>query len=126
MFDRIERHEHEGDRVTVNIKQQPNDAADAARLYGECEEKARKAIVGAEVDRLGANNELIVLRVGSEVNLGADTQRARIIFKLNGVLHDMDVPIDRVAMVERAYDVVGQKLFEAITKTLQQSHRLGR
>lgn len=119
MFDRHEYHTHKAPITNVKIEQQPNDAADAARLYGECEEKARKAIASATVDSLGANNELKVLRCESWRSHMTDDQLVRIVFKLNGELHDMELPVDRNAIMDRAFDVVGRKLLESIAKALQ-------
>lgn len=118
MFDHHHFHQHKAPVTNVKIEQQPNDAADAARLYGECEAKAQAAVANATVDTLGANNSLVVVRCESWRTMIDDSQKVRIIFKLNGELHDMELPVDRWAMIDRCYDVVGRKLLESIAKVL--------
>jgi hypothetical protein len=124
MFDTTHLHTHKSPIVNVKVEQKPHDTADAARLYGECEAKAKAAIAGATVDALGANNELKVLVCGTFYRAMQGDQVVRLVFKLNGQLHDMEVPLDRHAMVQRAYDVVGRELLGHIGSCLASGRSL--
>jgi len=85
-------HEH----VTVN--QQPNDAADAARLYGETYEKAKKEV--REIVAHMANN--VINFMSYEVNLGMATMTTEyyVAFTLNGQPHNIRVSVEDYEMVK--------------------------
>jgi hypothetical protein len=73
--------------TTVNINQKPNDAADSARLLKELTEKAEKEVYGATIHRLGAENEVKVVRIDGSRMLQDNTYHIKIIFELNGTRH---------------------------------------
>ena len=80
---------------TTVIKQQPNDAADAARLYGEIRDKAKAETLGAVIDHLGVANEFKVAKVASEFDCARDKQLTRALFSINGVPYDLNVSVGR-------------------------------
>jgi hypothetical protein len=86
MFDRS-NYTKEG-ALHIDVKQLPHDTADAARLYGEMVNRAERQVLDATVTHFGAFNELTVIKIGAERSVETDTQRVRLIFKLNGNLYD--------------------------------------
>jgi len=83
----------EGDRhENVTVNQQPNDAADAARLYGEIEEKAK-----ARVKELVAHEALNTVRfVSYQQNRDFERQEDLycIAFDVNGTTYSSTIKID--------------------------------
>jgi len=101
----------------VNIHQQPNDAADAARLHGEMIAKATAEVANATVATFGANNELTVLKIESSRNFATEQLNVRLIFKLNGHLYDFAVEdVDKVE--DEAMHVVAAHLMSRIMNML--------
>ena len=80
--------------VNVRVEQKPHDAADAARLYGECEVKARQAVADAVVRELGANNEVRVVIAQRERSVADQDERIRVIFTLNNQRYDFKSTVD--------------------------------
>lgn len=112
MFDRVDRSHRDGDHI-INVKQQPNDSADAARLYGECMEKARAEVKGALVQQYGANNELTVVRIEPTRSFETDKLKVRLLFKLNGYMFDFEVD-DADMLATEAMQVVAQSLVSQV------------
>lgn len=121
MFDRIVR---EGDHYT-RVVQQPNDAADAARLYGECLAKARAEVshqVAAEI-----RNALVVLAWSAEVNQMTGDRLVRVLFSLNGECFDVPLTIERRELASREDGpalvfcrAVAEKLTEHLVRAIGQ------
>jgi hypothetical protein len=101
----------------VHIEQQPNDAADAARLHGELRANAEKEVANALVERFGAFNEFTVVRIEPTRNFCNDELRVRLLFKVNGHLYDFWVD-DLVHIEEQAMTVVAQHLVSQILNKL--------
>lgn len=119
MFDRVDRSHRDGDHI-INVKQQPNDSADAARLYGECMEKARDEVKGALIAQYGAYNELTVVRLEPVRSLETDKLTVRLLFKLNGHTYEFDVvDVDKIA--DEAMTVVAQHLVSQILNKIFRS-----
>ncbi len=106
--------------VTVNMKPQPNDAADSARLYGELRDKAEREVASATVEKLGASNELTVLRVDGYRDYLNDRNVVRFLFKLNGVTHDIVVRQERAMLGARhkTFETLAIELMESITSEI--------
>ena len=83
-------HRHESPITNVHIKQQPNDAADAARLHGEIRAKAITEANDAIIDRLGAFNEFKIVKTASEVRIENATLHVRALFRLNGQQYEVE------------------------------------
>lgn len=112
MFDRVDRSHKDGDTV-INVKQQPNDSADAARLYGEMVAKAQDEVARVAVEKFGAFNELTVLAIAPERSFETEKMRVRLLFKLNG--HMYDFWVDDADMVrDQAMSVVAQALVSQV------------
>jgi hypothetical protein len=82
----------------VHVEQKPHDPADAARLYGELEQRATDAVANATVERLGACIEVVVVKVVSKTSMEdlRKRVRVRVLFKVNGVLHDIETSSDEL------------------------------
>lgn len=104
--------------VHVNIQQQPNDAADAARLYGECMGKAMLEMTNATVVKLGARNEITVVRIAKSANFESDQQSVRLLFKINGELFDITTEADTESMARGAYEAALGKIFGQVLDKL--------
>lgn len=89
MFDRYLVTPRPNVTVHNHIEQKPHDTADAARLYGEMVAKAEAEVASATVERLGAENEATLVRVDSERSDATCQQLTRVLFKVNGRLHDI-------------------------------------
>lgn len=94
MFDKYLMTPRPDVHVHNRIEQKPHDPADAARLYGELEQRATDAVASATVERLGANNELIVVKIEPWGNYADMSYHVRVLFKLNGVLHGVEAKTD--------------------------------
>jgi hypothetical protein len=99
-----------GDYTKVEIKQQPNDAADAARLYGEVRKEAEKEIV--QVIRVGNNTFNCVIHVNQDALSGLIYLKA--VYDLNG--HKMTTTIDFDSYAKPEVGIV--KLHEAISRDI--------
>jgi hypothetical protein len=100
--------------VQIDVKQQPNDAADAARLYGECVAKAEAEVAGATIIKFGARNELVGVRIDTGRRLDTDKLQVRLLFSINGEKFDILVEDDTYAMSLAAYREMVSKLFEKV------------
>lgn len=78
----------EGD-TRIDVKKIPHDTADAARLYGEMVAKAEEQVARALIERLGASNEVTLVRIDSDRSHETDQLRVRVLFSLNGKLYDI-------------------------------------
>lgn len=70
----------------IEIHQQPHDAADAARLYGELERKAREAIL----EIIPVENNLLRAKVAIWTDFASDGYSGRVFMELNGHLIKAD------------------------------------
>lgn len=98
----------------VTINQQPHDAADAARLLGELEDKAESKIV----DSIRVSNtvfECVVHCFRDEAN---NQMRFKAVFKINGKTMEASVEVDRqpdpIAMRIKAF----QELRDEVAKEI--------
>lgn len=80
--------------TNVRIEQKPHDTADAARLYGECEAKAKEAVSQATIQTLGAHNEVKVVVAKAETNFANYDKHIRVIFTLNEQRYDFHSTVD--------------------------------
>jgi len=115
MFDHF--HRHSAPVTHVKIEQQPNDAADAARLHGEIRAKAIKEVEGAVIAHLGAHNEFTVVKAHSEISMYDMHTHVRALFTLNGRQYSIEVSesdlLDRKIM-----DVIAGSVTSEIMKQL--------
>lgn len=91
MFDRITL---KAPDTYINVKQQPNDAADAARLHQEIRDRAQSEARTAILDRLGADNEIRVVKTHGERSFERMDIRVRALFRINGVAYQVDITED--------------------------------
>lgn len=124
MFDREHRHFHSSP-VNVHIKQQPNDAADAARLYGELEAKATQAVATATIETMGANNAVKFLKIDSYREPFTEVLKVRLLFSVNGQVFDLITENTLFDIREAVYGSIIGKLFEQCTKQLINLDRTG-
>lgn len=110
--------------VHVNIQQQPNDAADAARLYGECMGKAMLEVANATVVKLGAHNEMTAVKITKIRDFADDKLYARLLFKVNGELFDITTEADTESMARGAYEAAFGKIFGQVITAMLPSRRL--
>ena len=103
-----------GDTTNVTVKQQPNDAADAARLYGECKAKAEQEVANATIVKFGAHNELTGVKVDSMRSFIDNKVHVRLLFAINGEKFDIQVEDTDEAMTLAAYREVAYKLFDKV------------
>jgi hypothetical protein len=114
----LDRYHCDGDSHTyVNIKQQPNDAADAARLHGEMRVKATEEIASATVNHLGANNEVVFLRADVYPCVQTFNTKVRLLFKINGHLYDIVTENDEMKIRNAVCENV---LASVMSQALQQ------
>lgn len=99
-----DRHEH------VTINQQPHDAADAARLYGEIEEKAKLRLRDFVTAKL-APTEIEATVYRQEYLAGDMATLYYIAFRLNGKPHGIEITVGEYEKF-RAGDMAG--IFESI------------
>jgi hypothetical protein len=104
--------------VNINVKQQPNDSADAARLYGECKAKAEAEVANATIAKFGARNELTGVVVHEQVSFIDNQQHVRLLFSLNGEKFDIWVKDDYESMTRDAYREVVVKLFDKVLQKM--------
>lgn len=104
--------------VHVTIKQQPNDAADAARLYGELVSKAEAEVAQATLEKFGVNNTLHVMCVDTQRNYMDEKQLFRFLFKLNDQVHDIAVAVGRTDTLSTARYVFMEALAKALVSSL--------
>lgn len=112
-------------QVRVNVEQQPADAADAARFYGECVARAEAAVANATLERFGAHNEIKVVKVTSLRNVATDRTTGRLIFTINGEVYDITLDVDQDDMRHAAYVAVAQNLLrQVLDQLIHRSPRL--
>lgn len=116
MFD---RYHYQPPSVThVNIKQQPNDATDAARLHGEIRDKALKEAEGAIIRRLGAHNEVLVASASSAVSMCYMTTQVRALFTLNGKQYRVEVT-EPQSLDRKTLEVIAERIMVEIMRQLE-------
>jgi hypothetical protein len=115
MFDAYHRYAH---NTSVTLNQQPNDAADAARLYGELEKKAQDNIVSAIARPLtGINAEFA--EVETYYAPYERERHVRIIFKLNGQPVETRVKFDDYQIERNKRDpAIYKAIAEAVTDSV--------
>lgn len=119
MFDRYLVPQRAPDvHVHNDIKQLPHDTADAARLYGEMRDRAEREVANALVDHLGADNEITVVRIESMVSMERGGPVTRLLFKINGYMHDVTVQPDRSELEKQAYNSVADTIAREILRHL--------
>jgi hypothetical protein len=99
-----------GDYTKVEIKQQPNDAADAARLFGEVKKEAEREI--AKAVRIDSNSFNCVVHVYKDAMSGLISLKA--FYDLNG--RKLTTTIDFDLYDKPEVGIV--KLYEAISKDI--------
>lgn len=104
--------------VNVHINQQPNDAADSARFYGELLTKAQKEVASARVLNLGANNEVTVLCVDGDIDNRNFYLKVRLLFKINGVLYDIQTNNDLFSIQKAVCKSIIDTVFQNSVKKL--------
>jgi hypothetical protein len=80
----------------TTIKQQPHDAADAARLFGELKDKAEKAVTDLVHHRL-SENELTFVTYTQNLSAEAFEPTYHVALKINGVPYNIRVTYDQMA-----------------------------
>ena len=108
----------------ISVEQQPVDAADAARLYGELRSQIEGEIKAAFCERLeGFNAEFV--RVDLHRNLFTFAEIYRVFFKLNGQPHQVDVEIpdheriDTHQLYARMLDKISKAIADEVTKSMR-------
>ena len=104
--------------VHNTVQQKPHDPADAARLYGELKDRAELEVLNAVVERLGADNEVTVVKVDHQTNLATDTLSVRLLFKINGRLHEVISKPDRHELTRQCYRAVAETIMNDVWKNL--------
>lgn len=112
--------------VHVHNETKPHDPADAARLYGQLMDKAEKAVANATVERFGADNELTAVVIHREYRASTDEDVARVLFRLNGALYDLELKPDRRAIADGFYREVAIKLVDSILRQMDRRSQLGK
>lgn len=102
----------------IDVEMLPHDTADAARLYGEMTEKARKEVVGATIHEAGANIRVVMKRLDTETNFANYDTNIRVLFSVNG--EDYDIKTTQDAMNKDVYRKIGEALIEQVARALQQ------
>lgn len=102
-------------RTNVHIKQQPHDAADAARLYGELDKKARDSVISSM--RLDINNVKVVVHRCQDYMSALDI--FRVVYSLNGKPQQFDVTQSMHA--ERSVEALWVLLRDALAKDLAEN-----
>jgi len=107
--------------VDVNINQQPNDAADSARLYGELKSAAEEEVASATINKFGAYNEVEVVRVDTWEDYSIQKKHYRFLFKVNGKTYDIKTDLfpDDFAR-GAAYEVNRAILSEVFEKSIKE------
>lgn len=116
MFD--DMHYHAPPVTHIKIEQQPNDAADAARLHGEIRDKALKEAEGAIIRRLGAHNEVLVASASSAVSLRDMTTQVRALFTLNGKQYRVEVT-EPQNLDRKTLEVIAERIMLDILRQLE-------
>jgi len=110
--------------VHVNIETKPHDAADAARLYGELKTKAEHEVAEATVTRFGADNELSAVEIHTAHDYMRNQPMARVLFRLNGVLHDVKLEPSVNAVENRLFREVAIELIESVMSQMSSRYKL--
>jgi len=106
-------------RINVDVNQpSQHPDADAARLYGELREKAKKEVVNGVVDTFGINHELQVIRWESEYSPINIRDMVHIAFKLNGHLYKFTVDISERPTSYVMADTVANEIANQIVTQL--------
>lgn len=114
MFDRtLVQHD-----TNVYVKQQPNDAADAARLHGEIRDRAEAEARGAIVARFGARNELVGVKFEHQRRFLENTMVVRLLFKINGETFDIVVEDNCEAMTKAAYQEIALRMVAKVVDSM--------
>ncbi|MDH0613343.1 MULTISPECIES: hypothetical protein [unclassified Agrobacterium] len=106
-----------GDTYTT-VTQQPHDAADAARLYGQLQDKA----TGSITEIIG--HQLPDIRVefvtySSHRSIANFKDLHRVVFKINGQSFDQVIPVDEFETEREPHNKAAlRKIAEAITNDL--------
>jgi hypothetical protein len=106
--------------VHNRIEQKPHDPADAARLYGQLKDRAEAEVSKATIERLGAENEIKVVFV--ESNICTDT--VRVLFTINGVRFDFEIDRNRIAL--EFYSAVAQGIAAQLLKQFTNRLQVGK
>ena len=107
--------------VDVNIKQQPNDAADSARLYGELKRAAEEEVASATINKFGAYNEVEVVRVNTWEDYGLGKKHYRFLFKVNGKTYDIKTDLFPDGFAHSsAYEINRAILAEVFEKSIKE------
>ena len=104
--------------VKVTINQQPVDAVDAARLYGELVHKAEREVSSATLYRFGPNNSLTVVKVMTDRSYASREAACRVLYRLNGRDYDLKVvAIESIEeeLCETVANLVAAKVYEQIS-----------
>ena len=113
--------------VHIDVKQQPNDAVDAARLYGEIRERAEAEVRSATIVRLGANNLVTVVKVGRERLFETDQDRVRVIFSINSTPFEFEAKEDAdltLKVVGAIVDSISLQFTNALLATFGQPRNM--
>lgn len=102
----------------IDVEMLPHDAADAARLYGEMVERARKEVVGATIHEAGAEIRVVMKKVSTETSFVDCDTSIRVLFSVNGV--DYDIKTTQDTMDKDVYSKIGAALLEQVARALQQ------
>jgi hypothetical protein len=122
----FDRYNHRDGDLHIDVKQLPHDTADAARLYGEMVAKAEKEVATATVERLGAKNEAILIKVVSEQSIATEQQRTRVLFKVNGELYDIRDELDIHATDQLRWSIanaIAAKIYVALGGSVAETRR---
>ena len=103
----------------VTIHQQPNDAADAARLYGELEDKAAKSIKDAvftRVEPIGV--ELVAY--ARDLNPASLGETYHVAFMVNDAKYEVRVDVSEYVKIRDGnyFDFVEKHVIPAISREL--------
>lgn len=129
MFNTYENHHHDSPVTNITVKQQPNDAADAARLFGQLKDKASEEFASGMVNRLGADNEVVFLQCDHFKDPLLDKLHVRLVFKINGKLYDIITENTMFHIKQTIFGSVMEEVFKQATKQLiniekQITHRI--
>lgn len=105
--------------VHVHNETKPHDPADAARLYGELERRAEQKVASATIERLGAENEITAAVVHQTRDYMTDRDRARVMFKINGVQYDFELDWDRTSLEHEMARAIVEQLVSNVQLRLR-------
>lgn len=99
---------------SVTITMPPANAVDAARLYGELRKEAEDDVKHALLERMGANNELVVVKVEHLGNLEKNTRHVRLLFRINGISRDITTEDTQEAMEAGMHYAIAEALISLV------------